>query len=295
MGAGHAMGGKRVMQPGTEVSFRRFAARDVPAARRLSAAVGWAHREEDWEFVRALGSGWVALAQGEVRGTALTWRHDARHGSLGMVIVEPAWQGRGLGRALVERALATLGSRSLMLNGTLAGRTMYERMGFRVVGTLEQHQGVSGNVPPTKLGRDERLRPVGPNDVPRLVKLGLAASGIRRAKLIRALLDVSEGIALDRGDETLGFALCRRFGHGRVIGPVVAPDAVSARALIGHWVAVHAGTFLRTDVDRALGLGPWLTELGLPEVDAALTMVRGEAPSRRGDVTAFSVVNQALG
>ena len=97
------------MEPAPEVAYRRFAARDVPPARRLSAAVGWAHREEDWEFVRALGSGWVAVAGGEVRGTALTWRHDARHGSIGMVIVEPGWQGLGIGRQLVERALGTLG------------------------------------------------------------------------------------------------------------------------------------------------------------------------------------------
>ncbi len=42
------------MGRGDEVTLRRFARRDVPAGRRLSAAVGWAHREEDWAFVRAL-------------------------------------------------------------------------------------------------------------------------------------------------------------------------------------------------------------------------------------------------
>lgn len=278
-----------------EVKLRRFAMRDVPSARRLSAAVGWAHREEDWAFVRALGSGWVAVAGGEVVGTALTWRHDARHGSIGMVIVEPGWQGRGIGRRLVERALEDLGDRSITLNGTLEGRSLYERLGFRVVGALDQHQGVSGNVPPVKLGRDERLRPATPSDMALLVRLGLAASGIRRGKLMRALLDESEGIVLDRGTEALGFALCRRFGHGRVIGPVVAPDANRAKALIGHWIATHAGTFLRTDVEPSLGLGPWLEGLGLRRVDGALTMSRGEAPVRRGDVTAFAVVNQALG
>ena len=66
------------MEPSAEVTYRRFAARDVQPARRLSGAVGWAHREDDWEFVRALGSGWVAMAEGEVRGTGLTWRHDSR-------------------------------------------------------------------------------------------------------------------------------------------------------------------------------------------------------------------------
>lgn len=283
------------MERGEAVALRRFARRDIPAARRLSAAVGWAHREEDWAFVRSLGTGWVAVAAGEVRGTVLTWRHDARHGSIGMVIVEPGWQGRGIGRRLVERALEDLGERSITLNGTLEGRGLYERLGFRVVGALDQHQGVSGNVPPTKLGRDERLRPATASDVPRLVRLGLAASGMRRAKFMRALLGVSEGILLDRGAETVGFALCRRFGHGRVIGPVVAPDAVRAKALIGHWVATHAGTFLRTDVEPSLGLGPWLERLGLRRVDGALTMARGEPPRRQGDVTAFAVVNQALG
>ncbi len=283
------------MKPGTGVTFRRFAVRDLPSAQRLSALVGWAHREEDWAFVRALGSGWVAVGAGEVCGTVLTWRHDARHGSLGMVIVEPGWQGRGIAKQLVARALADLGARSLMLNGTLAGRGIYERHGFRVIGTLDQHQGMPGNVPPTRLGPGERLRPAGASDAPVLVKLGLAASGIRRAKLMRALLDVSEGIVLDRGAEPVGFALCRRFGHGRVIGPVVASDAARAQALIGHFVAIHEGTFVRIDVDHALGLHDWLAGLGLPRVDTALTMVRGEVPARRGEATSFGVVNQALG
>ena len=283
------------MKRGDEVRLRRFTLRDVPSACRLSAEVGWAHREEDWAFVRALGTGWVAVAGGEVHGTALTWRHDARHGSIGMVIVEPGWQGRGIGRMLVERALDDLGDRSVTLNGTIEGRSLYERLGFRVVGALDQHQGLGGNVPPTKLGRGERLRPATASDAPGLVRLGLAASGIRRAKLVRALLEVSEGIVLDRGNEAVGFALCRRFGHGRVVGPVVAPDATRAKALVGHWIATHAGTFLRTDVEPSLGLGPWLEGLGLKRVDGALTMSRGAAPARRGDVTAFAVVNQALG
>ena len=74
-----------------------------------------------------------------------------------------------------------------------------------------------------------------------------------------------------------GFAELRRFGRGWVIGPVVAPDADGAKALILHWLAVKQGSFCRIDIPGESGLGPWLEELGLPCVGTVLTMARGPA------------------
>jgi hypothetical protein len=113
--------------------------------------------------------------------------------------------------------------------------------------------------------------------------------------VIAALLKMSEGVVLDRGGEAVGFALLRRFGRGHVVGPVVAPDAAAAKALIAHWLGSRSGQFLRIDVPEETGLSGWLAGLGLVEVDTAVAMLRGEVPPPHEGVRRFALVNQALG
>jgi predicted N-acetyltransferase YhbS len=275
--------------------YRRFRRADVAAAHQLSVAVGWPHRPDDWKFVQRLGAGHVALDAGAVVGTILTWKHDRRNASLGMVIVEPGHQGRGIGKRLMRLALRDVAGRAVMLTATPAGQPLYEKLGFKPVDTIEQHQGNAPRLPVVSLARGERLRPVGASDVATLVALATHAAGMSRARLLRRLLEVGEGIVLARGDEIAGFAVFRRFGRGYVIGPVVAPDIERARALIGHWVAMHPGKFLRVDIHASTGLGPWLDAIGLPKVDTGVAMVKGKVPRRDQELRTFALVNQALG
>ncbi|HSW84403.1 MAG TPA: GNAT family N-acetyltransferase [Usitatibacter sp.] len=277
------------------MKYRKFARTDVAAAHRLSLEVGWPHRLEDWKFVQRLGTGHVATDGPSVVGTILTWKHDARHASLGMVIVSPERQGRGIGRELMKRALRDVTRRSVMLNATEAGQPLYEKLGFVAAGTIEQHQGIAGPVPAVALGRGERLRPIGTSDAPALAALATRGAGMSRARVLKPLLVLAKGIALARDDEILGFALFRRFGRGYSIGPVVAPDAERAKILIGHWVAMHPGKFLRIDVDGSSALASWLDGIGLGNAGRVITMVKGKAPRRDPGAQAFAIVSQALG
>jgi hypothetical protein len=212
-----------------------------------------------------------------------------------MVIVDPQYQGRGIGRRLMRLALRDVAGRAVMLNATRAGQPLYEKLGFKAIDTVEQHQGAAAPVPAVSLPPDERLRPVGASDVPKLVALATQAAGVSRARVLPRLLEVGEGIVLAHAGEILGFAIFRRFGRGYAIGPVVAPDAARAQALASHWIAMHPGKFLRIDVSASTGLGPWLDSIGLPKVDTVVTMVKGKAPARARDLHAFAIVNQALG
>jgi ribosomal protein S18 acetylase RimI-like enzyme len=277
------------------VKYRKFARKDVAAAHRLSLDVGWPHRLEDWKFLRRLGAGYVAADGTGIVGTILTWKHDTRHATLGMVIVSPERQGRGIGKELMKRALKDLTRRSVLLNGTTAGLPLYEKLGFVAVGAVEQHQGIAGNVPAVALARGERLRPMGASDAPALAALATRAAGMSRTRVIKPLLELSKGIVLARGDEIVGFALLRRFGRGHSIGPVVAPDADRAKALIGHWVAMHAGKFLRIDIDAASGLAPWLESIGLEKAGRVVTMVKGKPPRRDPGALAVAIVSQSFG
>ncbi|WP_175992416.1 GNAT family N-acetyltransferase [Burkholderia vietnamiensis] len=283
------------LNPSSTLTYRPFAETDLSAAHRLSEAVKWPHRVEDWRFAFQLGSGFVAEDESGVVSTALGWRFDDACASLGMVIVSPEQQGRGIGRELLARVIDSLGARTIFLHATPSGEPLYVKFGFAAIGTIDQHQGAAFQPPLISLPPGERLRPLGVNDGPRLAALASRAAGHARGTVIDALLDVANGIALDRDGELLGFALFRRFGRGHVIGPVIAPDALRAQALISHWLALHEGMFVRLDVPGDSGLSDWLQGLGLPRVDTVVAMARGAAPERDPALRAFAIVNQALG
>lgn len=284
------------------LSYRPFVSDDIAAAHRLSSAINWPHRLDDWRFVASVGGGFVAEDASGVVGTALRWKYGPDTSSLGMVIVSPEHQGQGIGHALMTRLLDSLGPRMTLLNATPAGQPLYEKLGFKAIGMLAQHQGAAFQPPLMSLASGERLRPIGLNDEAALVALATRASGLDRSEVLPTLLELADGIALDRNGEILGFALFRRFGRGYAIGPVVAPDAHRAQALISYWLAQHAGMFVRIDVPTDFtvdvpahhGLTTWLKDLGLQHVDTVVTMARNGEPRRDPALHQFGIINQAL-
>lgn len=278
----------------TTITYRRMNEGDIAAAHVLSQAVRWPHRAADWQFVLRVGAGWVAEQDRAVVGTGLCWKQGDHHASLGMIIVSPEHQGKGIGRELMRFVLEELGDRCILLNATAAGQPLYERLGFAAIGTLCQHQGTLASIPPVAPEGGTRVRPAAPEDLPAIIALANRATGMRRDTLVRELAGMGEVSVLERDGAPLGFSIMRQFGRGRLIGPLVAPDADGARALIAHWSDAYAGTFVRIDIDGAGGLGPWLEQAGLAQVDTAVIMARNGAPRRDAGVTQFAIINQAL-
>ncbi|WP_420819300.1 GNAT family N-acetyltransferase [Paraburkholderia flava] len=280
------------------IVYRPFTSDDIPAAHALSIAVKWRHRIDDWRFAARAGHGFVAEDASGVIGTVLVWKFDREAGSLGMVIVAPDHQGRGIGRRLLELALAELGPRITQIHATPPAQPLCVKLGFEKRVTIRQHQGAAFQPPLVSLPPGERLRPIGANDTPRLVELASRASGVDRSVLLPQVLDVANGIALDRDGELTGFALFRRFGDGHVIGPVVAPRSGAtsrARALISYWLAQNAGMFVRIDTPDDSGLSEWLEGLGLPLVDSVDWMMLGGALPDDPQFRQFAITNQSVG
>lgn len=280
--------------------LRRMTEADLDAAYALSEEQKWPHRPEDWAMLQALGQGYVIEDDGKVVGTAMSWPFGDNAATVGMVIVSPACQGRGLGRALMDALLADLDGRTVMLNATAEGEPLYRKIGFAEAGVILQHQGVPNAVPVIEMLPGERVRPMGSKDLPLLRDLSRAATGMDRDAVTDAILADGQCVILTRDNAPVGFAIFRRFGRGYLIGPTIAPDAHGARVLINHWLAANASAFCRLDITEESGLGPWLAELGLPQVGRVVKMVRGAplpaAPlSAAQRVQLFSLVSQALG
>lgn len=270
-------------------------AQDLPAAADLSRAVQWPHRLEDWQFVFTLGEGIAARQNGRLVGTAMRWTYDRKVARVGMVLVDPTIQRAGLGGKLMAALLSGVAAPAIVLNATEAGEPLYRRLGFTPSGGIVQHQGVPTSGPPVALQAGSAIRPFIPEDGADLGQLDTEAFGVARAPVIEALLRHGDVVVLDRGNRCTGFAFCRRFGRGHVIGPVAAADLASAQAMIAHWISHLANDFVRIDVPDDSGLSPWLDGLGLSRRDRANTMSLGAVPPNGTTVRTFALANQALG
>lgn len=272
------------------IDLSPFAETHLDGALRLSQAVRWPHRREDWAMVAALSQGVAALDGDRVIGTALsTPMGDTA--ALNMIIVADDCQGKGLGRQLMEQVIALAGPRRMTLVATPEGLPLYEKLGFVATGAIVQYQGVAASAPDPALP----MRRGGAGDLGAVAALDLAATGADRRALLGRI--IAEGaLFLTAG----GFACRRDFGRGQVIGPIVAPDAATAQALVFAAAAGCAGRFLRVDTPAGAGLEPALAALGLPAVGGGTEMCRTTpaspaTPARPGAPHRFALISQALG
>ena len=91
------------------------------------------------------GHGWVAIDNsGAIIGTALLWFYGDKDGTLGLVIVDEAFRGRGLANALMEHTLEAAGDRKICLIATEMAVKLYQNLGFASPRKIKiaQRQGV---------------------------------------------------------------------------------------------------------------------------------------------------------
>lgn len=283
------------VQDATQIVLRDMTTDDIHDVADLCFEQQWPHREEDLEKLLAIGSGLVAEVDGKPCGTIMAWRFGESFAMIGVIIVARAQQGRGLGRELASAMLKRLDGVTVILNATDEGLPLYSKLGFVAMGKVHQHQGIAPVQPLVQLRPGERVRPMGVADAQVLDALYSSATGMDRKAVLDALLADGSAVVLCREHKQTGFAVMRRFGRGWLIGPVIAPDTTGAKALIAHWLGTQTGSFCRIDVPEVTGLGPWLEEVGLPEVGHVTRMALGPAPVPGDNVAIFGLAAQALG
>ena len=269
---------------------------DIPAALGFTRQMGWPHREQDWRFHLRLGAGLVATDLDlTVVGTMVSWKYGDRHGTLGLAVVDPRCQRRGIGARLLEQVVSNTQVGSLSLVATKAAQKLYRRHGFRSTGQVEQHQGNIRDVRAEAPSANISLRQLHRDDLEILCKLDGGGLGFERRELLKALLPMAQGMVLERHDAPVGFALLRRSGIGQTIGPVVVRNEHDAVLVLSHLLARNRG-FCRIDIHKNYGrVSAWLEEVGLPTVDEGTVMVSGPArapPS--GTIRSIALVSQAL-
>ncbi|MBR0825143.1 GNAT family N-acetyltransferase [Bradyrhizobium manausense] len=275
------------------IPLTTFRPEHLDGALRLSRQANWPHRLEDWQLALGLSAGLVALDADTttVLGTVLMTPYKQDLATINMVIVDESARGRGLGRHLLEAAIALAGSRTLRLVATSEGLPLYQKLGFCRTGTIVQHQGPALRVMPPA-----NVRPAEPQDIREIIALDRSAYGADREDLLRTLAKAGRLAVRDNGRSVTGFAAQRAFGRGEVIGPVVAANADDAQSLLAYFMAGREGCFVRVDTADASRLGPWLIDKGLLRVDEGIAMQRpADVRSAGTSPTTFALASQAFG
>lgn len=280
-----------------ELTVRDIHEADIEKLHELSVGVGWSHRPEDWQLLLQVGRGYVGCDEiGRILGSAMWFPMGDDFATIGMVLTSPRLQALGAGRWLMQHVLQQCGDRDLRLNATREAYRLYISQSFEPTGVICLHQGEAidpGHVP---IPNDTQIRAIESADLTELVQLDREAYGADRTEILKRLVPLSEGTVLLREGRVAAFALCRPFGRGRVVGPVVARDADDAMALAAPHLARHAGTFMRVDTDRSNSdFTAFLSRCGMPQHDTVTTMCLGMPRGGNGQMRTFALSGHSLG
>ncbi|WP_278924516.1 MULTISPECIES: hypothetical protein [Pseudophaeobacter] len=269
----------------------------VPRLHELTVSVFWPHRAPDIALMVDIGSGYVALDQiGRPLSSAMSFPADEDFAMLGMMVTTPRLQAQGTGGRLLRRVMRDQAGRDLRLSATRQGYRLYESAGFVKVGTVSQHQGRARAIRPPETPQGLLVRPMEPEDLPSLRALDAHAYGAKRTVILDALLKVSEVVVAERGGEVEGYAMLRKFGKGRLVGPVVAEQDAVAMQLTGHFVLAHEGEFLRCDsMTESAAFEAFLSAAGLGVFDTVTDMRFGRKRRPESGPQTYGLALQSLG
>ncbi|KMO44629.1 GNAT family acetyltransferase [Methylobacterium tarhaniae] len=260
-----------------ELAPQDIASVDVDALHALSLGVEWPHRPSDWDALRSLGHGIVALdAIGRVFGSAMWFPHGEDCATIGMVITTPRVQAHGGGRWMMDRLLEECGDRRLILNSTRAAYRLYVSLGFELQATVYQCQGYATPWAASVPGLAEDVEAIAPAGIGEVEALDAAAFGAARPRLMAHLAETAEIRGLRRDGRLVGYGMRRAFGRGCVIGPVVAESEEDAVKLVAALLVGLDGQFVRLDTRQPSGvLRTFLEAAGLRLFDTTKTLTRG--------------------
>ncbi|MBB4482826.1 GNAT family N-acetyltransferase [Rhizobium etli] len=249
---------------------------DVSLLHALSTGVGWPHRLNDWEFLRRAGRGIVAVdGIGRVFGSAMWFPHGDDFATIGLVITSPRTQAEGNGRWLMQQVFEQCGDRNLALNSTDAAYKLYLSLGFTKEATVYQYQGEVAPALPALPALNGELSALSIDRIEEITALDTSAFGTSRAQLLALLAEGAAICVLRRGGEPVGYSMCREFGRGHVVGPIVASNDHDAM----HLAAVHlkdlAGQFARVDTREKGPFADFLQQSRLAISETVTTMSKG--------------------
>lgn len=260
--------------------IRRLTHRDLAACADLSENRGWPREEHKWQFLLTAGRGYgIDDPDGGLVSACVVTEYGPQDRpqlvAIGMVLVAERHSRRGIGRRLMRQVISSMGPTPLTLHSTPNGRPLYEELGFKVTGRAEM---LCGRFTPSAPGPGVATRAATAEDLTAILRLDEEVFGADRTHIITRLPAFADQLRVaEEGGRIIGYAGAWPNMDTQVVGPLIARDTDTAKALIAS-LAAHTDRPLRTDIDvRHEELLTWAKEHGLASVAFNAVMTHGIA------------------
>ncbi|MFJ2771572.1 GNAT family N-acetyltransferase [Streptomyces sp. NPDC087300] len=259
--------------------IRRLTPRDLTFCADLSEDRGWPREEHKWGLLLSAGTGYGIDdpdGNGLIAAYVVTqYGPQERPGlaAIGMVLVAERHARQGIGRRLMQYAVEAATTVPLTLHATPYGRPLYEQLGFKSIGRAEM---VRGRFAPAGPLPDIATRSATAEDLTAILRLDTEVFGHDRTHVITRLPAFTDQLRVaEAGGEIIGYAGAWPNMETHVVGPLVARDTETAKALIAS-LGARTDRPLRTDIDvRHEELLAWVKESGLEPVAFNAVMAYG--------------------
>ncbi|MFI8188438.1 GNAT family N-acetyltransferase [Streptomyces sp. NPDC085946] len=258
--------------------IRRLTLRDLVSCADLSENRGWPREEHKWGLLLAAGKGYgIDDPDGGLVAACVITEYGPLErpdlAAIGMVLVAERHARRGVGRRLMHHVVSAMGTTPLTLHATPHGRPLYEELGFKVTGRAEM---LRGHFTPGGTEPEVTTRAATAEDLAAMLRLDAEVFGSDRTHVITRLPAFADQLRVaEAGGRLIGYAAAWPNMDTHVVGPLIARDTATAKALITS-LAARTDRPLRTDIDvRHEELLAWAKERGLASVAFNAVMTYG--------------------
>jgi len=266
---------------------------DIERGLQLCRLAGWDQVQRDWERFISDENANVSVAihpkpqvpsssprdfdkASAIIGTVATIRYGAEFGWIGMLLVHPDLQGRGVGAVLLGHATAELAGVPLIrLDATPAGHVLYRKHGFVDEFPLRRMEATSVAV---ERSRHPSVLPLGREGLPDVIAFDSQAFGASRGNVLAWMLEGAPeyGFVTRQSGKITGYVLGRHGHEFEHLGPIVAADASLAVELARTCLAACPGkAFVIDSASHADEWHSFLERSGFHEQRPYIRMYRG--------------------
>lgn len=271
------------------------------SVKEVALVLDWAHNE-GWNpgiddahafWTADDGGFFLAEVEGEIVAVISVVNHDDAHAFLGLYLCKPEFRGRGIGFALWATALKHAGMRTVGLDGVAEQQSNYAKSGFVKTGSTMRFEG---GLP---AGISAGQRPYTSNDLIAVATLDRKAIGYMRPRFLSGWVQKTKTrntFVSERNGRITGFATARLCRNGCKIGPVIAPDAGTALALMRAAAKFLDAKQVVVDLpDSQAAFREVLLSQGFTSTFETARMYRGTPPVPAAPKTLFGVASLELG
>jgi len=241
----------------SSITIRQMTPDDLPFCRHLVKEAGWNQADADW--LRAMDlepTGCFVAEANRVPMATTTVCCFENIAWIAMVLVDKKVRGQGIGKLIVEHAIAYLdakGIETVRLDATSLGQGLYKKLGFREeYEVIRFTAGPAAGDPATGIRETENIRRIFTGDpiMDEVVRLDEEATATFRGSFINSFAKTNSlpfYCSITDGAVT-GYAGCRTGINAIQVGPVTASVPESGYWLLNQIVSYFPGKSMYVDI-----------------------------------------------